>query len=53
MYRYGSTGVKVGNRGVTTAMAVAALSSPDIAVQENSTSKLSSMNEVVKMIDVK
>lgn len=27
MYQYGTTGVKVGNRGVTTAMAVAALSS--------------------------
>lgn len=26
MYQYGSTGVKIGNRGVTTAMAIAALS---------------------------
>lgn len=26
MYQYGSTGVKIGNRSVTTAMAVAALS---------------------------
>ncbi|KAI1413684.1 HAD-like protein [Hypoxylon sp. FL1857] len=37
MYQYGSTGVKIGNRGVTTAMAVAALSSGDNAVQENGT----------------
>lgn len=27
MYQYGTTGVKIGNRAVTTAMAVAALSS--------------------------
>ena len=29
MYRYGSTGIKFGNRGVTTAMAIKALSSPE------------------------
>lgn len=28
MYQYGSTGVKIGNRAATTAVAVAALSSP-------------------------
>jgi len=27
MYRYGSTGVKIGNRGLTTALAVKAISS--------------------------
>lgn len=27
MYRYGSTGVKIGNRGVTTALAVKAIAS--------------------------
>lgn len=27
MYRYGSTGIKIGNRGVTTALAVRALAS--------------------------
>jgi hypothetical protein len=32
MYQYGSTRVKIGNRSVTTAMAIAALSSPSIAV---------------------
>ncbi|KAJ0120464.1 Alpha-D-glucose-1-phosphate phosphatase YihX [Diaporthe amygdali] len=32
MYQYGSTGVKIGNRGVTTAMAVAALSIRDESV---------------------
>ena len=29
MYRFGSTGVRLGNRGVTTALAVKALSSPE------------------------
>ncbi|KFA54738.1 hypothetical protein S40293_00763 [Stachybotrys chartarum IBT 40293] len=33
MYRYGSTGVKVGNRAVTTAMAVAALSCQEAGMQ--------------------
>lgn len=44
MYQYGSLGVKVGNRAVTTAMAVAALSS--------CAGKVSGMKEVVKMNDV-
>ncbi|KUI70175.1 Alpha-D-glucose-1-phosphate phosphatase YihX [Cytospora mali] len=39
LYQYGSTGMKIGNRGVTTAMAVAALSSPGIPIHENSASK--------------
>ncbi|KAI1451206.1 Haloacid dehalogenase-like hydrolase-domain-containing protein [Annulohypoxylon moriforme] len=48
MYQYGSTGVKVGNRGVTIAMAVAALSTQDPAVkQKNSSSKLDVTSEVV------
>jgi len=29
MYRYGSTGVRIGNRGVTTAMALKAVASAD------------------------
>lgn len=33
MYRYGSTGVKIGNRAVTTAMAVAALSCQEAGMQ--------------------
>ena len=32
MYHYGSTGVRIGNRAVTTAMAVAALSSPSVSI---------------------
>ncbi|KAL7621715.1 hypothetical protein AAE478_009042 [Parahypoxylon ruwenzoriense] len=32
IYQYGSTGVKIGNTAVTTAMAVEALSSPDIVM---------------------
>lgn len=40
MYRYGSTGVKIGNRGVTTALAVKAIASsadiPLAAAAENS-----------------
>ena len=36
MYQYGSMGIKIGNRGVTTAMAVAAISSQGItAIQGN------------------
>jgi hypothetical protein len=51
MYQYGSSGVQIGNRGVTTAMAVAALSSQDITIQGSGASKLSVTNEVVKMND--
>ncbi|KAI0001225.1 Haloacid dehalogenase-like hydrolase-domain-containing protein [Xylariaceae sp. FL0662B] len=42
MYQYGSTGVKIGNRGVTTAMAAAALSTQDPAMllRQNGSSKL-------------
>ncbi|KUI72797.1 Alpha-D-glucose-1-phosphate phosphatase YihX [Cytospora mali] len=39
MYQYGSTGVKIGNRGVTTAMAVAALSTGIKITLENGMSK--------------
>ncbi|GAB1319343.1 Alpha-D-glucose-1-phosphate phosphatase [Madurella fahalii] len=53
MYRYGSTGVRIGNRGVTTAMAVAALSSRDIAAQGNGSCKPNGMGEVVNLIDAK
>lgn len=38
MYQYGSTGVKIGNRAVTTAMAVAALSTRDKTTEKNGTS---------------
>lgn len=36
MYQYGSTGIKIGNRAVTTALAVAALSTQDEIIQESS-----------------
>ncbi|PSR90637.1 Haloacid dehalogenase-like hydrolase-domain-containing protein [Coniella lustricola] len=36
MYRYGSTGIEIGNRGVTTAAAVAALASQDMVVEAES-----------------
>lgn len=41
MYQYGSTGVKIGNRAVITAMEFAALSSPSpsIAAQKNGASE--------------
>ncbi|KAI1384970.1 Haloacid dehalogenase-like hydrolase-domain-containing protein [Hypoxylon trugodes] len=53
MYQYGTTRVKVGNRAVTTAMAVAALSSPGITSQADSGKKLDGTNILVNMIDVK
>ncbi|KAI1449975.1 Haloacid dehalogenase-like hydrolase-domain-containing protein [Annulohypoxylon stygium] len=54
MYQYGSTGVKIGNRGVTGAMAVVALSTQDpVTQQPNGSSKLGAMKEVVAMIDIK
>ena len=41
MYRYGTKGIKIGNRGVTTALAVAALSSQDVNLHGNGTNKSS------------
>lgn len=55
LYQYGTTGVKIENRAVTTAMAIAALSSQDVVPQRNDT-KLSGMNGnqvVVEIRDVK
>ncbi|KAI0848056.1 HAD-like protein [Daldinia vernicosa] len=43
LYQYGATGVKIGNRAVTTAMAIAALSSHGIVPQWNDT-KFSGIN---------
>ena len=34
MYRYGSSGIKIGNRGVTTAMAIRALDGRDMPVYQ-------------------
>lgn len=46
MYSYGSTGVKIGNRGVTTAMAVKALSCKDVALKENCVNGLNKVSGV-------
>ncbi|OTA90676.1 hypothetical protein M434DRAFT_22830 [Hypoxylon sp. CO27-5] len=49
MYQYGSTRVKIGNRAVTTAMAVAALSSRDTGIQDNGVNESGSTNGNTKM----
>lgn len=40
MYQYGSTGMKIGNRAVTTAVAVAALSARGRIMKKNGTSEV-------------
>ena len=49
MYQYGSTRVKIGNRAVTTAMAVAALSSREIVTKGNGQIKASGVSEIASM----
>jgi hypothetical protein len=49
MYQYGSTRVKIGNRALTTALAVEALSSPDTALKVNGASNLTVTNDVLNM----
>jgi hypothetical protein len=50
MYQYGSLGVEIGNRAVTTAMAVAALSSQPTPAKASDASKLGGMREVVSEV---
>ena len=52
MYQYGSTRVKIGNRAVTTAMAVAALSSREIVTKGNGQIKASGVSEIASMNEV-
>ncbi|KAI1660681.1 hypothetical protein F4813DRAFT_348033 [Daldinia decipiens] len=52
LYQYGTTRVKIGNRAVTTAMAIAALSSQDIVPQRNDT-KLSGTNDTQVVVEIR